>query len=80
MGFRECELCEFVESDELELPFAAVEAPAPAGPCAAERSAPTVRKIETLKIRTATTRIDLFIVTPQWKISSQGRVMPPSIQ
>src|SRR6266571_6239935 len=69
MGFRECELC---DPDEFELPFAAVDAPAPAGPCAPARSAPTVKKRETLRIRTATTKNDLFIVTPQWKISGQG--------
>src|SRR6266481_3655361 len=48
------------------------DAPAPAGPCAPARSAPTVRKRETLGIKTATTNNDLFIVPPQWKISGQG--------
>src|SRR5712664_2593697 len=66
MGLREWELC---EPAELEFPCAAVEAPAPAGPCAPARSAPTVKERETLRIRTATTKNELFIVTPQWKIS-----------
>src|SRR5712692_9096742 len=39
MGFSEWELC---ESEDFELPCAAVDAPAPAGPCATARSAPTV--------------------------------------
>src|SRR5882724_1992232 len=77
MGLRECELC---ESDDFELPCAAVEAPAPAGPWADARSAPTVRKTETLRIRTATIKFGLFIVTPQWKISDQGWEMRPHSQ
>src|SRR6266851_5248694 len=77
MGLREWELC---EPEELELPCAAVDAPAPAGPCAPARSAPAVKKRETLRIRTATTRNDLFIVTPQWKISGQGWGMRPHPQ
>src|SRR6202171_775153 len=62
MGLKEWELC---ESEELEFPFAAVEAPAAAGPCAPARSERTVKKRETLSIRTATTKNHLFIVTPQ---------------
>src|SRR6266403_5002784 len=69
MGLSECPL---LEPDEPEFPCAAVDAPAPAGPCAPARSAPTVESNETLRIRTATTKIDLFIVTPQWKIFGQG--------
>src|SRR4029077_7282559 len=69
MGLSECPL---LEPDEPEFPCAAVDAPAPAGPCAPARSAPTVRKRETPGINTATTNNDLFIVTPQWKISGQG--------
>src|SRR5206468_12695044 len=59
MGLSECPP---LESDDLELPCAAEDAPAPAGPCAPARSAPTVEKSETLRTRTATTKIDLFIV------------------
>src|SRR6266851_6275122 len=69
MGFRECEL---FDPDEFELPFAAVDAPAPAGPCAPARSAPTVKRRETLTIMTATTNSDFFIVTPQWKSSDEA--------
>src|SRR5260370_26295151 len=69
MGFREWEPC---EPDEFELPFAAVDAPAPAGPCAPARSAPTVKRRQALAIRTATTNNDFFIVTPQSKILGQG--------
>src|SRR5437773_12235662 len=59
MGLSECPP---LESDDLELPCAAEDAPAPAGPCAPARSAPTVEKSETLRTRTATSKIDLFIV------------------
>jgi len=41
------------------------------GACAPARAALTVKKRETLSIRTAATKNDLFIVTPQWKISRQ---------
>src|SRR5260370_21483359 len=68
MGIREGEPC---EPDEFELPFAAVDAPAPAGPCAPARSAPMVKR-EALTIRTATTNNDFFIGTPQSKILGQG--------
>src|SRR5258708_26489011 len=69
MGFKECEL---FDPDEFELPLAAVDAPAPAGPCAPARSAPTVKRRETLIIMTATTNSDFFIVTPQWKSSDEA--------
>ena len=76
MGLREWELCEL---EELEFPCAVVDAPAPAGPCAPARSAPTVKKSAALGIRTAKAN-DLFIVTPQWKVSGQGRAMRPHPQ
>src|ERR1700686_1412587 len=61
MGLRERELC---EAEELELPCAAVDAPAPAGPCPPARSAPIVMDRETPNATNATTNDDLFIVTP----------------
>jgi hypothetical protein len=61
MGLREWELC---ESEELELPCAAVDAPAPAGPCAAARSAPTVKDRETPNATNAMTNKTFFIVAP----------------
>src|SRR2546430_17479035 len=73
MGLRERELC---EAEELELLCAAVEAPAPAGPCAPARSAPIVMDRETPNATNATTNDDLFIVTPLLNVSRQFCRLP----
>src|SRR6266436_5738743 len=57
IGFRECPPCDDVS-------FAAVDAPAPAGPCAAARPAPMVRLRDKIKTTMTARKQCLFIFTP----------------
>ena len=60
----------------------AADAPAPEGPCATARSAPTVKETETPKSSIAPTKIVLFIPAPSLKIPDKkeavGRCLTPS--
>src|SRR6266849_4312248 len=57
IGFRECPPCDDVS-------FAAADAPAPAGPCAAARPVPTVRLRDKIKTTMTARRQCLFMFTP----------------
>src|SRR5712664_3451453 len=57
MGLRECPLCDDVS-------FAAADAPAPAGPCAVARPAPTVKLSDKIKTTMTARKQCLFMFTP----------------
>src|SRR5580704_19396436 len=60
-------LTHLIGLSERELSCAAAAAPLPAGPCAAARSAPTVKEIDTPKSKTAPTKSVFLIRTPSLK-------------